>query len=172
MQLTITSKVRILVNEDDKEILLRTMYAYRDACNFVSVHIFVNNVLNKRVLQNDLYYKLRNEYGLRSQMAISVIRTVEARYRSLSSSNMPWTLIRFNKPQYDLVYNRDYSLKGDIFSVNTLEGRKKMSFCRPGSSLDGKLGTAKLIYIVTTSSICMYLSLMKCLMSQLKISLM
>ena len=55
-------------------------------------------------------------------------------------------MIRFKKPQLDLVWNRDYSLKGELFSVNTLSGRKKMSFCRPGSSLDGKLGTAKLIY--------------------------
>ena len=146
MQVTLTSKVRILPDEESKELLIRTMDAYRDACNYVSVHIFANNCMHHRSLHDDLYYELRSRFGLKAQMAESVIKTVLARYRTLESSRKPWTLIKFSKPQYNLVWNRDYSLKGDVFSVNTLDGRMKMSFCRPGSSLDGKLGTAKLVY--------------------------
>ena len=146
MQIALTSKVRILPDEDQKELLLRTMQAYTAACNYVSVHIFSTGCMHQRCLHDELYYDLRIKFALRSQMAESVIRTVFARYRSLASSHKPWVLIHFNKPQYDLVWNRDYSLKGDIFSVNTLEGRKKISFAKPSSSLDGKLGTAKLVY--------------------------
>ena len=146
MQISLTSKVRILPDEDSKELLLRTMQAYTSACNYVSVHIFSTGCMHHRSLHDDLYHDLRVNFSLRSQMAESVIRTVLARYRTLDSSHKPWVLIRFNKPQYDLVWNRDYSLKGDTFSVNTLEGRKKVPFARPSSSLDGKLGTAKLVY--------------------------
>ena len=146
MQISLTSKVRILPDEDGKELLLSTMQAYTSACNYVSVHIFSTGCMHHRSLHDDLYYVLRAKFSLRSQMAESVIRTVLARYRSLDSSHKPWVLIRFNKPQYDLVWNRDYSLKGDTFSVNTLEGRKKFSSARPSSSLAGKLGTAKLVY--------------------------
>lgn len=146
MQISLTSKVRILPDEEQKDLLLRTMQSYTSACNYVSAHIFSTGCMHRRSLHDELYYKLRTKFSLRSQMAESVIRTVLARYRSLDSSHKPWILIRFNKPQCDLVWNRDYSLKGDIFSVNTLDGRKKISFARPSSSLDGKLGTAKLVY--------------------------
>ena len=44
------------------------------------------------------------------------------------------------------MWNRDYSLKGDVFSVNTLSGRRRMHFAKPASSLDGKFGTAKLVH--------------------------
>ena len=145
MQVTLTSKVRILPDEESKALLLDTMHVYREACSYVSVHIFASQCMHHRTLHDDLYYDLRSKFGLRAQMAESVIKTVLSKYRTLDSSHRPWTLIRFTKPQYDLVWNRDYSLKGDVFSVNTLSGRRKMSFCTPGSSLDGKLGTAKLV---------------------------
>ena len=147
MQQTLTSKVRILPDEETKTLLLRTMDAYKDACNYVSVHIFVSNCTVRRSIHDDLYYDLRSKFGLRSQMAESVISTVLSKYTALASGDKPWTLIRFKKPQYDLVWNRDYSLlKGSVFSVNTLDGRRKMSFYGPSLPLEGKIGTAKLIH--------------------------
>jgi IS605 OrfB family transposase len=145
MHITLTSKVRILPDEETKDLLIRTMHAYTSACNYVSVHVFATQTTNKKLLHDELYRDIRSHFALRSQMAESVIRTVVARYKTLTASHEPWKILRFSTPQYDLVWNRDYSLKGDIFSVNTLEGRRKMPFCRPGSSLDGKLGTARLV---------------------------
>lgn len=58
---------------------------------------------------------------------------------------------RFKLPQLDLVWNRDYFLntKNDIFSVNTLRGRIKVSFYKNGFERyfadDCKFGTAKLV---------------------------
>ena len=138
--------MKILPDEETKSILIRTLHTYTSACNYVSVHLFSTQNMNKRALHGELYYELRRRYALKSQMAESVIRTVLAKYKSLDSLHKPWTLIRFNKPQCDLVWNRDYSLKGDKFSVGTLDGRKRMSFAKPSSSLSGKLGTAKLVY--------------------------
>ena len=73
-----------------------------------------------------LYSTLREKFGLKSQMAQS-----------------------FKKPQYDLVWNRDYSLTQNCFSVNTLNGRVKLPYFAKGMSkyFDHtiyKFGTAKL----------------------------
>lgn len=75
MQISLTSKVRILPDEEQKELLLRTMHAYTSACNYVSVHIFSTGCMHHRSLHDELYYELRTKFSLRSQMAESVIRT-------------------------------------------------------------------------------------------------
>ena len=146
MQVTLTSKVQIMPDEESKDLLVRTVHAYTSACNFVSAHVFASQETRKQRIHDELYREIRTRFGLRSQMAESVIRTVTAKYKALSSSNEPWKIIRFSKPQYDLVWNRDYSLKGEVFSVNTLSGRRRMHFAKPASSLDGKFGTAKLVH--------------------------
>ena len=56
----------------------------------------------------------------------------------------------FKKPQYDLVWNRDYSLTQNCFSVNTLNGRVKLPYFSKGMSkyfdhYTYKFGTAKLV---------------------------
>jgi hypothetical protein len=67
-------------------------------------------------------------YGLKSQMAQSVIKTVIAKYKSAKSNNHEFNKVVFKKPEYDLVWNRDYSLVKGLFSVNTLQGRMKVPF--------------------------------------------
>ena len=83
-------------------------------------------------------------------MAQSVLKTVIAQYKSLKTNNHPWTKVQFKKPEYDLVWNRDYSLVKGLFSVNTLEGRIKVPFERKGMEkyFDHTwcFGTAKLVY--------------------------
>ena len=58
--------------------------------------------------------------------------------------------IVFKLPEYDLVWNRDYSLKQNQFSVNTLAGRLKLNYERTAMKkyFNGtwKFGTAKLVY--------------------------
>ena len=60
-----------------------------------------------------------------------------------------WIRPTFKKPQYDLVWNRDYSLTQNCFSVNTLSGRVKLPYFAEGMSkyFDHtiyRFGTAKL----------------------------
>jgi IS605 OrfB family transposase len=61
-------------------------------------------------------------------MTQSVIRTVIARYKTILKTQHKWIKAVFRKPQYDLVWNRDYSLVSDCFSVNTLDGRLKLRY--------------------------------------------
>ena len=152
MEISLTSKLRIVFqSEADRKSAYDTMTAYRDACNFVSQYIFDHDfVLKQNELQSVLYHELRNRFGLKSQMAVSVFRTVIARYKTVQTQlrkqrvwdgykkdnhgkDVPnyikkdltflWKPIEFKRPQVDLVRNRDYSFKNDMLSMNTINGR-------------------------------------------------
>jgi IS605 OrfB family transposase len=148
---TITLKIKITPNESDKLVLNATMFAYRQACNFVSDYIFKTHDLKQASLNNSLYYSLKEKFELRSQMTQSVLKTVIARYKTILENQKKWIKPEFKKPQYDLVWNRDYSLVADCFSVNTLDGRIKLPynaehFEKYFDKNTYKFGTAKLVY--------------------------
>ena len=152
MQQTITAKLQILFNPSDKQILCDTMKAYSNACNYVSDYIYKTHNLSRYSVQEDTYYQVRESFGLRSQMAVSCVRTVIAKYKTILENQNEWIKPIFRLPQLDLVWNRDYSLnaKNDIFSVNTLNGRIKVKFYKNGFDKyftnDCKFGTAKLVF--------------------------
>ena len=148
MKQTLTAKLKIVPTEQDAALMVDTMHAYSAACNFVSEYIFETRDLVQASLNRALYRELRDRFGLRSQMAQSVMKTVIAKYKTNLSNKHSWIKPVFNKPQLDLVWNRDYSLNRDktLFSVNTLEGRIKVSFFAEGVDIDGGFGTAKLVY--------------------------
>ena len=82
-------------------------------------------------------------------MAQSVLKTVIARYKTILENQKEWIQPTFKKPQYDLVWNKDYSLTKNCFSVNTLNARVKLPHSTEGMSkyFDHtiyKFGTAKL----------------------------
>lgn len=149
-QITITAKIQIIASNADKVLLDKTMSAYRDACNYVSDYVFRTRDLKQFSLNKVLYPTLRERFGLKSQMAQSVLKTVIARYKTILENQNEWIRPSFKKPQYDLVWNRDYSLTKNCFSVNTLNSRVKLPYFAEGMSkyFDHtvyKFGTAKLV---------------------------
>ena len=102
MQQTITAKLQILVNPFDKQILCDTMKAYSDACNYVSEYIYKTHNLSRYSVQKDTYYQVREIYGLRSQMAVSCVRTVIAKYKTILENQKEWIKPVFRLPQLDL----------------------------------------------------------------------
>lgn len=131
---------------------------YRKACNEASEYAFSNGmILSPNKLHVALYRGLRERYGLKSQMTVSVFRTVVARYKSIDtqmkkkpyrfvcegkrysiSRNLTWLRkpVLFSRPQADLVRNRDYSFVSDpdgkhVISVNTLGERIRVEFSLP-----------------------------------------
>lgn len=149
-QMTITAKVQIVAADKDKVFLDKTMSVYRDACNYVSEYVFRTRDLKQFSLNKALYSTLRKKFDLKSQMAQSVLKTVIARYKTILENQNGWIKPSFKKPQYDLVWNRDYSLTQNCFSVNTLNGRVKLPYFADGMSkyFDHtiyKFGTAKLV---------------------------
>lgn len=149
-QITVTAKIQISVNDTDRVLLNKTMSVYRDACNYVSNYVFRTHDLKQFSLNRALYATLREEFGLKSQMTQSVFKTVIARYKTILENQNKWIKPSFKKPQYDLVWNRDYSLTQNCFSVNTLDVRVKLPYFAEGMSryFDHtiyKFGTAKLV---------------------------
>lgn len=178
MEVNLTSKLRIVFqSEKDRKSAYDTLIAYRDACNYTSQYIFNHDfVLKQSDLQSTLYHELRNRFGLKSQMAQSVFKTVIACYKTTQTQlrkqrvwdgykkdnhgrNVPnyinkdltflWKPIVFKRPQLDLVRNRDYSFKGNLLSMNTINGRilVKVYGLEENRYFDGswKLGTGKVV---------------------------
>jgi len=149
MQITITAKIKILPTAEQIKLLKSTISAYKNGCNYVSAIVHDTRKLQQPKLHKITYAELRSTHGLKSQMAQSVMKTVIARYKTNISNGHKWTLVKFKHPEYDLVWNRDYSLTKDFFSVNTLNGRVKLPFETKGMEkyFDGtwSFGTAKLV---------------------------
>ncbi len=148
MEQTLTAKLKILPTPSEDELLMDTMRTYSEACNYVSDYVFSTHDTNLRSLNRELYHAIRQKYSLPSQMAQSVLCTVVGRYKAILTSEKQWIRPQFRTPQLDLVWNRDYSLVSGrtLFSVNTLKGRIKVGFCSCGVNLDGRFGTARLVY--------------------------
>ncbi|MCF0152007.1 MAG: IS200/IS605 family element transposase accessory protein TnpB [Megasphaera sp.] len=172
--LTKTIKLRLYVTPE-QDILFRQMTEqYRQACNRVSQYLFDNSFnLTYQSLNKALYSNLRSQFGLKSQLAQSSIKTAIARYKTVKQQLFQnpyrykdekgnwqritktlewlWKPIFFARPQADLVRNRDYSFvdNGQMLSINTLRKRTKCSFEGKhfAECLDGTyhLGTAKLV---------------------------
>ncbi|MCR5168598.1 MAG: transposase [Oscillospiraceae bacterium] len=150
-EMVVTIKLKLDTDADSDILLNNTMSAYRQACNYVSDYIFETHCLNTNDIQKNIYYDIKNRFNLKAQMAISCIRTVVARYKTILETQHEWIKAEFKKPQYDLVWNRDYSLVSGCFSVNTLNGRLKFSYHADnfGKYFNKDIysfGTAKLVY--------------------------
>ena len=151
MQQTVTLKLKLSTHRLEETILIKMMQAYKDACNYVSDYVFRTHKLKHHAVHDHTYYQIRAQYGLRSQMAESCIRTVIARYKAILENEKRWIRPSFKTPQPDLVWNRDYSMfRWRLFSINTLEGREIMPFQVKGYEhffkKKLKYGTAKLVY--------------------------
>lgn len=146
----ITIKVKLVLQNPlkDESKFIRTMEQYRLGCNFVSQYIFDNGFpINQLKIQKEIYNDIRLNFGLKSQMTISTIKSVVARYKTVKeqlrqnpykfqdqytgkwhtvSKDLQWLRkpISFHRPQVDLVRNRDWSkLTDGTLSINTLDGR-------------------------------------------------
>ena len=97
-KMTITAKIQLCPNSNDKILLNDTLSAYRAACNAVSEYIFQSHDLNQSSVNTAVYHHLRNNYSLRSQMAQSVIKTVIARYKTILENQKKWIKPDFRKP--------------------------------------------------------------------------
>lgn len=156
MVLTQTVKIQLQPNAEQIIKLRALQHRYTDASNYVSQYIFDHGfMLSQHKLHDALYYDMRERFGLPSQIAQSVIRSVIARYKTVKTQlkqkpykykdiytnrwhvtpkSLEWLKqpIRFKSPVATLVRNRNYSkLSTGEFSVGTLDGREKMTYIEP-----------------------------------------
>lgn len=149
VNVTITTKVKLTLNDTQKSQILSGLNAYRAACNYLSKFVFESSELSQYELHKIYYRDLREGFNLKGHAAQSVIKTVISMYKASKSNNHKWTLINFSKLQYDLVYNNGYSMKKDVMSIGFQGKRIKVPFELKGNHqfFDGswKLGTAKVV---------------------------
>jgi len=133
MEQTVTAKIQINPDSQAKQVLEEAMSVYKDACNFVADYVFKTHQLKQIPLQKAVYDDLRDKFGLKSQMACNVPRTVIAKFKSNKSNTSEWIRPDFKKPFLALSFNRDFSiLTNDTLSIGTLDGRIKVPFSRKG----------------------------------------
>lgn len=150
-QITLTAKIQIYPDDEQKELLIRTRKAYTDGLNFVSDIVYNSHNLCENDLSRELYPTLRERFGLKSQQSQSVIKRVLSSYKTIQSQEQGWIRPSFKKDQYELVWDRDVAFyKGRLISVNTIAKRIKVPFIIKGNEhffddADCKLGTAKML---------------------------
>lgn len=173
-EVTLTAKIHLHATADDSSKFEMITEVYSGACDFVSEQIFWNDYkLSFDCVNRNLYYIIRDKFDLKAQFSQSVTKTVIAKYKTVDSQMEPYTYtdekgktcyikrdhrwltkpVRFNRPQADLVRNRDYSFVGDKLSINTMQGRVYVDYDIPEAykkyfertDNPWKLGTAKLV---------------------------
>lgn len=151
MELVVTAKAKLLPTEEQKLQLVETVSAIKEALNYTSKVAYENGRMSAfKKLQKLVYTTLREQFGLKSQMACNVCTVVAGTYASMKSNGED-TLAFYNKPKLQYSYNRDFSfLKDGSVSIGTLDKRIKMSFVTKGLEqyFDGtwEYGTATLVY--------------------------
>ena len=169
-----TIKLHLKVTEEQDLAFQELTNAYKDACNFISEHIFTHEFeLNSFKLQKVLYTTIREKFGLKSQITTATFKTVTARYQTVQTQlfqnpykykkedgtiectqkTLDWLQkpLYFSRPQCDLNHGRDYAfLQTGKLSVNTMKNRALVTFDLPPcfkDYFDGtwKLRTAKLV---------------------------
>lgn len=176
MSITVKTIRLCLVTDKHTNVLFSELTKeYAKVCNFISEYVFKHNfLLSFMKLQEKIYYCLRDQFLLKSQMTISALKTVTARYKAVKEQlyghpykyqdeNKTWQYITktlewlqkpiyFKRSQADFVRNRDYSFvdDGTNLSLNTLGKRVKVSFHVPEyfeKYFDGTwdFGTGKLV---------------------------
>jgi len=147
--MTVTAKVQAYPTAEQSQLLTEAAKAYSTACNYVADVVFVTHNLNQAKLQKETYSTIRSQYGLPSQMACNVVRQVIGNYKTIRTNQGEWIKPNYKHTVYTLLWNRDYSLKPNAFSVWTLAGRIKLPYASQGMSqyFDGtwQFGAAKVV---------------------------
>ena len=179
-----TLKLKLLIDQRESELLNEVSRLYNEVCNAVSAHIFENNFqLNFITLQREIYNDLRERFGLNSQMTVSALKTVTARYKAVKEQlranpmkfrdkytkeffTVPRDLfwlekpLLFQSPQACFVRKRNYRILQDgRLSLTGINGTIKVEFDAPPKfnervAAGWKLGTATLILRKKTWYLC------------------
>ena len=149
MNINVTSKILLKPTQEQAQLLLETVRAFAKACNHISDIAFNERCLNQSILHKLTYLVVRADTGLSAQVTCSAIRHVIGNYRTILANQGEWIKPNYKHTVYTLLWNRDYSLKPNAFSVWTLAGRIKLPYASQGMSqyFDGtwQFGAAKVV---------------------------
>ena len=115
----LTLKIKLLPTEIQRDVLLRTMERFNEACNFVSEIAFRLKTGSQVKLHHEAYYTVREQFGLSSQMTVRAVGKVAESYEVDKNH------LHSFRPHGAMVYDqRILTWKTlDRVSVLTLDGR-------------------------------------------------
>ncbi len=126
MKRTISIKLKVKSTQDTGK-LLALKDAFTSACNQVVPFAMENRCWNRVALHNFCYTEVRKKSSLGSQMVCNAIFATCKAYKNRNinkSEEMP--KIQFRKNSSVHFDKRTYSIKGNVLSLYTLEGRIKV----------------------------------------------
>src|SRR5215469_5279987 len=140
-----TLLVKLAPTREQHAALLRTLEAFNAACTAIADVAFKHHMANKIELQKLVYYDIRQQFGLSSQMAIRAIAKVAEAYKRDKTIKPAF------RPHGAMVYDERISNfpTADRVSLLTLDGRMVIPF-RFGAYAEGMMqrrrGQADLLY--------------------------
>lgn len=129
MQLTKTVILKLRGARSDSD-LEDAIKAFAEAMDYASTLVYSHNKpMSSVALQKQSYKHLREDIGLKSQMACNVARQVSGAYFSLkkkvTEKKAKWQLLTFAPTNITCSYGRDFKITHTELSITTLNGRKK-----------------------------------------------
>lgn len=124
MKRTISIKLDVPNKEAEKLLHLRSVYT--QACNLAASFARENRCWNQVALHHFAYYKIREAVSLGSQMSCIAIKEVCGKYKALRiKRDKPVPEIKFKEKSIHFD-KRTYSIKDNMLSLYTLQGRIKV----------------------------------------------
>lgn len=115
----LTVKTKLITDVDQHNSLLKTMEKFNEACNFISVFAYKKRTFGKVGIQKELYYVIREKYGLSAQMTVRAVGKVAESYKVDKK-----VLHEFDSRGAIVYDQRILSYKSaDKISILTLDGR-------------------------------------------------
>lgn len=154
MELVKTIRLKLLVSPEQKQELDTTLEANRRALNYASKIAFEKGGISAfKRLQKLVYRDLREQFGLKSQMACNVCSVVAGTYAS-AKSNKRLKRATYSHSKLVYSYNRDYTVQArkQTVSIGTLDKRIKIPFLIGKNYLpylldeDWSFGSAELVH--------------------------
>jgi len=122
----LATKVKLVVNQKEKEQLTQTMIAFNRAANYVSRVAFENKTFGQVNLHKLVYYEIKQKYNLSSQLAIRAIGKVVDVYKNKKQRIGIVNFKEMGSIDYD---TRNLSIKKDnVISLATLGKRISIKY--------------------------------------------
>jgi IS605 OrfB family transposase len=115
-----TLLVKLDPSPEQHKMLCETMKRFNEACNHIAETVFAMHTANKIEIHKTVYYPIRDQFGLSSQLTVRAISKVCEAYKRDKSIKPEF------RPEGSIVYDqRILSWKGlEKVSLTTLQGRQ------------------------------------------------
>lgn len=141
------AKVKLQPTEEQSQALLETLETANAACNHISDVAWRKQVFGRFSLQKEVYYGIKDRFGLSAQATIHCVRKVADAYKLDQATKRTFS-------QHGAIpYDRrilSWKLAEQTVSIWTVQGRQRMPFLTGERQLEllrGERGESDLCYI-------------------------